>query len=537
MVDSPMVSRYRLLTRKDSMRFISSRRAMSFGCFIVVSILFTLLLFLNPSIYQLSPRIRNAFQSSRRYAFSKVFSQIFSNASFAPPPSVPPTANTHHHDKSELSPAAASAPSPCQVSRKVVPRLLPKETLRNWDCSYQSGWHLHLPSEENDRVHAPSPQEASLSASPPSPTASPKEKHWMDEWGGCDVYEGSWVRDDSYPLYNARSCPFIHGSFNCFANGRRDNMYEKYRWQPKNCKVPRLKGNDMLEMLRGKRLVFVGDSLNRNMWESLVCILRNSMEDKSRMFAASDGEEFFPEGSDSIIFKDYNCSVEYYRSPFLVQEWETPDVKGSTKETLRLDLVERSCDKYKDADVLIFNTGHWWTHTKLTEGKSYYQEGNLIHGQMSVEDAFYKAILTWSRWVDTNVDRKKTTVFFRGYSPSHFRDGEWDSGGHCDNETEPMKGESEFTERPPMMDSVELILKKMKTPVFYLNITKMTDFRVDAHPSWFRRENMNEETKKIMHTHQDCSHWCLPGVPDFWNELLYAHLLYNIHRNKDKPPK
>lgn len=32
----------------------------------------------------------------------------------------------------------------------------------------------------------------------------------------------------------------------------------------------------MLERLRGKRLVFVGDSLNRNMWESLVCIFRNS---------------------------------------------------------------------------------------------------------------------------------------------------------------------------------------------------------------------------------------------------------------------
>ncbi|CAL9062465.1 unnamed protein product, partial [Musa banksii] len=24
---------------------------------------------------------------------------------------------------------------------------------------------------------------------------------------------------------------------------------------------------------------------------------------------------------------------------------------------------------------------------------------------------------------------------------------------------------------------------------------------------------------------QDCSHWCLPGVPDTWNELLYALIL------------
>lgn len=60
--------------------------------------------------------------------------------------------------------------------------------------------------------------------------------------------------------------------------------------------------------------------------------------------------------------------MEFFRSPFLVQEWETPDANGSTKETLRLDLVERQSDKYKSADVLVFNTGHWWTHEKTAAG-------------------------------------------------------------------------------------------------------------------------------------------------------------------------
>lgn len=59
----------------------------------------------------------------------------------------------------------------------------------------------------------------------------------------------------------------------------------------------------MLEMLRGKRLVFVGDSLNRNMWESLVCILLNSVEDKSKVFEASGREEFRSESSYSFIFE------------------------------------------------------------------------------------------------------------------------------------------------------------------------------------------------------------------------------------------
>ncbi|XP_061357954.1 protein trichome birefringence-like [Gastrolobium bilobum] len=542
MVDSPLTSRYRLLTRSDSMRFIASRGTTSFAYgFAFASVLFMLLLILNPSSYQLTPRLRNAFHSSRRYHFSKVFGHIFTNSSFSPPPLYNPYSTndntTHKSSRTEMSSVNSStvssenrlgiSPSSSQISRKEGSGLTPKGSNQ----------------KEGLRKDGVPPPAASIQPQQqkPSPTkmgsqnvTQGEHSHWRDN---CDMYEGSWVRDDSYPLYRSGSCPHIDEPFNCFLNGRSDNMYEKFRWQPKNCNIPRLNGNDMLEILRGKRLVFVGDSLNRNMWESLVCILRNSVEDKNQVFEASGREEFRTEGSYSFIFTGYNCSVEFFRSPFLVQEWEIPDRKGSTKETLRLDLVERSCDKYKSADVLIFNTGHWWTHEKRMEGKEYYQEGNHIHGQLNVEEAFHKALMTWSQWVDSNIDPKKTSVFFRGYSPSHFGGGEWNSGGRCENETEPIKDEHNLSENPPMMRTIESVIKKMKTPIFYLNITKMTDFRLDAHPSMYRNTNMTEETKKYMLTHQDCSHWCLPGVPDLWNELVYAHLLSSMNRNMGKPQK
>jgi hypothetical protein len=60
----------------------------------------------------------------------------------------------------------------------------------------------------------------------------------------------------------------------------------------------------MLERLRGKRLVFVGDSLNRNMWESLVCIMRNSIKGKRKVFEASGRYEFKTEGSYSFLFTE-----------------------------------------------------------------------------------------------------------------------------------------------------------------------------------------------------------------------------------------
>lgn len=66
----------------------------------------------------------------------------------------------------------------------------------------------------------------------------------------------------------------------------------------------RLDAKRMLQMLKGKRLAFVGDSLNRNMWESLVCILKSSVKDQKKVYEAHGRHHFrTPEASYSFIFK------------------------------------------------------------------------------------------------------------------------------------------------------------------------------------------------------------------------------------------
>lgn len=75
------------------------------------------------------------------------------------------------------------------------------------------------------------------------------------------------------------------------------------------------------------------------------------------------------------------------------------------------------------------------------------------------------------------------------------------------------------------MKVLEDIVQEMKTTVIYLNISRLSDYRIDGHPSIYRRQYNTVEEQIAAVQFQDCSHWCLPGVPDTWNELLYTSLL------------
>lgn len=110
------------------------------------------------------------------------------------------------------------------------------------------------------------------------------------------------------------------------------------------------------------------------------------------------------------------------------------------------------------------------------------------------------------------------------------RKGKWNSGGRCDAETEPITDDKYLAAYPWMMKILESVISKMKTPVVYLNITKMTDYRKDGHPSVYRQPG---ETERRLGTSQDCSHWCLPGVPDSWNQILYASLLMSSKKSNN----
>lgn len=56
---------------------------------------------------------------------------------------------------------------------------------------------------------------------------------------GCDLYTGTWVEDESYPIYEIGSCPYVDEAYDCKNNGRSDTHYTQWRWQPYGCDLPR----------------------------------------------------------------------------------------------------------------------------------------------------------------------------------------------------------------------------------------------------------------------------------------------------------
>lgn len=58
---------------------------------------------------------------------------------------------------------------------------------------------------------------------------------------GCNLFEGKWVLDEqnSRPLYSEDSCPYLTRQVTCRRNGRPDSLYQKWRWKPNSCEMPR----------------------------------------------------------------------------------------------------------------------------------------------------------------------------------------------------------------------------------------------------------------------------------------------------------
>lgn len=83
----------------------------------------------------------------------------------------------------------------------------------------------------------------------------------------------------------------------------------------------------------------------------------------------------------------------------------------------------------------------------------------------------------------------------------------------CLGQSQPMSGSIYPGGLPPALTVLKKVLSTIEKPVTLLDVTNLCLLRKDGHPSIYGLSGM------------DCSHWCLAGVPDIWNEILYNYVV------------
>ncbi|XP_030460893.2 protein trichome birefringence-like 31 [Syzygium oleosum] len=339
----------------------------------------------------------------------------------------------------------------------------------------------------------------------------------------CDIFEGRWVWDNvSYPLYREDQCPYLVKQVTCLKNGRPDSMYQNWRWQPNGCNLPSFDPLMMLEMIRNKRLMFVGDSIQRAQFDSMVCLVQSVIPEGKRLLRRVPPRKIF-------TIKDYNASIEYYWAPFIVESISDHATNHTVhKRLVKLDSVANHSKYWEGVDVLVFESYVWWMHKPLINA-TYGSRDNVR--EYNVTDAYRLALETWANWLESSIDPQKQKVFFMSMSPTHLWSWEWRPGSdeNCFSESYPIQGPYWGSgSNLEIMKIVHHAVQQLKINVTLLNITQMSEFRKDAHTSVFTERKgklLTKEQRSDPKTFGDCIHWCLPGLPDAWNEILYTYLL------------
>lgn len=79
-----------------------------------------------------------------------------------------------------------------------------------------------------------------------------------------------------------------------------------------------------------------------------------------------------------------------------------------------------------------------------------------------------------------------------------------------------------------MMRVIGEVVEAAKAPITVLNVTQLSEYRKDAHTQIYKKQwtPLTAEQLADPKSYADCIHWCLPGLQDIWNELLYTKIFF-----------
>ncbi|KAL7168881.1 hypothetical protein ACSBR2_034000 [Camellia fascicularis] len=336
----------------------------------------------------------------------------------------------------------------------------------------------------------------------------------------CDMSIGKWVPYPKGPAYytNNSRC-VIQDAQNCMKYGRPDTEFMKWRWKPEDCELPLFDAARFLEIVRGKSMAFVGDSLARNQMQSLGCMLSSvaSFVEQSNATDIKFRRWFYT---------DYNFTLQLSRTPFLVKARGVSPYPAKPIDLYLDEVHEVWPTQVKAFDYVIISIGHWFAKPVM-----YHEKGKVVGcsscKEKNIRDLTmyygYRVALETAFRTLINLRRFKGIVFLRTISPTHFAAEEMKGRGNCIRTRPFEKREMKYDWYISMfhmmqMDEFRVAKRKGRERGLkfrLLDVTEAMSMRPDAHPNHYWHPPVGNKRQFY-----DCLHWCLPGPIDTWNELL-----------------
>ncbi|KAK6155165.1 hypothetical protein DH2020_009413 [Rehmannia glutinosa] len=285
-------------------------------------------------------------------------------------------------------------------------------------------------------------------------------------------------------------------------------------------------------------MAFIGDSLARNHMESLLCLLstgtkndtfeslENLLQPVSRVETPKAIQKDPEDRFTTWVFSEHNFTLMSLWSQFLVASTERV-INGTATGTfdLHLDRIDPHwSEKLPSIDYAVFSDGHWFIR------QNYLYEGGRLVGCIYCQApnltdvgpgwAIGKAFRAAFRAVNNNC--RKISSLLVTFSPSHFENGTWDTGGGC-NRTRPLgrdevdRGGPDWDYRKIQVEEIEIARsagEESGNSFGVVDVTGIMAVRADGHP------DVHWENSWVK-GYRDCAHWCLPGPIDVWNELMF----------------
>ncbi|XP_018446998.1 protein trichome birefringence-like 21 isoform X2 [Raphanus sativus] len=394
--------------------------------------------------------------------------------------------------------------------------------------------HMHLSHLNSPSVRILPPVNSPIPAPPyhtrhrkssyhstPVTTPTTSRTQIRDDEQRCDLFKGEWIPNEESPYYNHTTCWAIQEHQNCMKHGRPDSGFLRWRWKPDGCDLPVFDPQEFLEMVRGKSMGFVGDSISRNQAQSLLCLL-------SRVEYPEDISSSPDKAFKVWNYTSYNFTLHAMWSPFLVKTTKAdPTDPECNLFNLYLDEYDSKwTSQINRLDYLVISSGHWFYRPVI------FYENETISGcqycalpnttQLPLYYGYTKALRTSLRAILENF---KGLAFLRSFSPQHFEGGPWDKGGDCvrtrpyrRNETIPEGADLKIhdIQVEEFRAAEEEMKKKQGLRLRLMDTTQAMLLRPDGHPGRYG----HLQTAAEVSLRNDCIHWCLPGPIDTWNDIL-----------------